>query len=89
MSESIASLPQVDLDTIEIGPEVLARVPAELARQHRVIPVMIGPTVMILAMEDPMNIRAVDDLFFHCRLSIEPIRATRAALGRALAKYYP
>lgn len=82
-------LPRVDLDALSIEADAIGRVPAEVARMRQVVPVAVMANVLVVAMNDPTDIRAVDDLFFVTQLRIEPVIATADAIKRALAKYYP
>jgi type IV pilus assembly protein PilB len=94
-AELIASLsrkyrvPAIDLGAFEIDPEVIGIVPAKLARMHRVVPVNRAGELLIVAMSDPSNIDAIDDLTVHTKLSIEIVVASEDAIAAALHRYYP
>ena len=84
------AVPRVELDTMSIEAAAIDRVPADAARRYQVVPVaVLSDSVLIVAMSDPTNLKAVDDLFFLSRLRIEPVLASAGAIKRALAKYYP
>jgi type IV pilus assembly protein PilB len=82
-------LPAVQLDAMELEAAAIAVVPAELAQRHQVMPVALADGVLILAMANPLNIAAIDDLFLVTRRRIEPVVATRAQIAAAIAKHYP
>ena len=81
-------LPAVQLGAMQIEPEAIARVPRHLVERHRVMPVAVLENVLVLAMIDPANLAAVDDVSFVTRLRIEPVVTTEVELARAIAKHY-
>lgn len=83
-----AGLEVVDLDEMDIPPEIIERVSPSIASTYRVIPVKIKNGKLVLAMADPFNVKAIDDLRFLLAENIEPAISNEAAVGRALEKYY-
>ena len=84
-------LPRVDLNAVEVPEEVLRLVPAQVLRRHGVIPVGFkpnAPNTLLLAMSDPMDLTATDDIGIITNLAIEPVISTEAAIMLALDKYY-
>ena len=82
------NVPSVDLSTYLIKPELLDLVPEALARKHHLIPIFkIGKTLTI-AMSDPSDIRALDEVRLACRLDVKPAIATEPSIQRALEQYY-
>ncbi|RMG97618.1 MAG: type IV-A pilus assembly ATPase PilB [Deltaproteobacteria bacterium] len=81
-------VPSISLDEFEIDPEVIALVPKEVARKHTAIPVQRAGSTLIVAMADPTNIYAIDDLKFLTGLNIEPVVTTDAAIEDAIVRYY-
>jgi hypothetical protein len=71
-----------------IPPEVLATVPARLAGQYRIIPISIEGRRLHLAMRDPKDLIALDEIAFLTGLAIEPYVATEFRIVRALERYY-
>jgi len=63
---------EVDLSKVSFTPELLARVPAELARRYRVLPVLSSPGELRLAVSDPSDLDAIDSLHhsLHCDLEL-------------------
>ena len=81
-------VPSISLDEFEIDPDVIALVPKDVARKHTAIPVQRAGSTLIVAMADPTNIYAIDDLKFLTGLNIEPVVATDAAIEDAIVRYY-
>jgi len=82
-------VPAADLDQwppIEAG--VIALVPAELANKHKVLPLQRSGNVLTLAMSDPTDIFAMDDVRFHTGYNIDPVVSSEMGLTRAIEKYY-
>ena len=70
-------VPSINLAEFEISPDVLQLVPPELAKRHQLIPVNRAGATLIVAMSDPSNIYAIDDLKFRTGLNIEVVVASR------------
>jgi type IV pilus assembly protein PilB len=81
-------VPSISLDEFEIDPDVIALVPRDVASKHIAIPVQKAGSTLIVAMSDPSNIYAVDDLKFLTGLHIEPVVSTDTAIEAAIARYY-
>jgi type IV pilus assembly protein PilB len=81
-------VPSITLDDFEIDPEVIGLVPREVASKHVLIPVQKAGNSLIVAMADPSNIYATDDLKFMTGLHIEPVVSTDAAIEMAIDHYY-
>ncbi len=82
------SLPSIDLGEIEIDPAVLKLVPREICEKHQVIPVRRNGPTLIVAMADPSNIYAIDELKFLTQYNIEPVVASEGGVEAALSRYY-
>ncbi len=79
----------VTIDETSMTPEVIATVPAESARMYQCVPVALyGDTVQI-AMVDPLNPAAVDELSFSVTSQIQLVVADPVAIQKALEKFYP
>src|SRR5438128_2209886 len=78
----------ITLSNIDVDAETLRLVPAHIAKKYEVLPVKrIGGT-LTLAMSDPTNVFALDDVAFMTNLQILPVVAPQAAIRRALEKNY-
>ncbi|MDX9719738.1 MAG: type IV-A pilus assembly ATPase PilB [Myxococcota bacterium] len=82
-------VPSVQLDEIgDISPEILDLVPQDVATRHMCLPINRAGQSLIVAMADPMNIFAIDDLKFLTGYNIEVVVASEAAIKRAIERYY-
>ena len=82
------SLPAINLSEIEIDPNVLKLIPKEICEKHQVIPVRRQGSTLIVAMADPSNIYAIDELKFLTQYNIDPVVASDGAIETALGRYY-
>lgn len=81
-------VPSVNLSFFEIDSSVLELVPAEVCRKYDVIPVNKAGATLTVAMADPTNIHAINDINFICGLSVEPVVAAESSIKEAIDKYY-
>ncbi|MCP4446939.1 MAG: type IV-A pilus assembly ATPase PilB [Myxococcales bacterium] len=82
------SLPSINLKDFDIEPDVLKLVPKTVAIKHMVIPVNRAGATLIVAMSDPSNIFAIDELKFLTQYNIEPVVASEGAIDEAIERYY-
>lgn len=75
-----------------IAPEVLEMVPAELASKHRCLPLTVrdepGGSVLYVAMQDPADLEAIDDVTFRAGCKVKPVLAAPTELEDALRHQY-
>ncbi len=82
-------VPAADLDQWPaIDPAVISLVPSELAHKHRVLPLQRSGNVLTLAMSDPTDIFAMDDVRFHTGYNVDPVVSSEIGLARAIERYY-
>jgi type IV pilus assembly protein PilB len=81
-------VPAINLKEIDIDPEIIKLVPKDVATKHLVLPVNRAGSSLIVAMCDPSNIYAVDDLKFLTGYSIEPVVASEPSIREAIDKYH-
>ncbi|RYG73230.1 type II secretion system protein GspE, partial [bacterium] len=81
-------VPTVNLDEYEIDADVLKLVTKEQCERHRVVAVSRTGNSLIVAMADPTNLNAIDDLKFLTGYNIEPVIASETAIVAAIEKYY-
>jgi type IV pilus assembly protein PilB len=81
-------VPSVNLDLFEVDPQAVALVPQETADRYQVLPLSRVGATLTLAMVDPTNVFAIDDIKFMTGLSVEPVVVSETALNNALRKYY-
>jgi type IV pilus assembly protein PilB len=82
------SVPSINLADFEIDGEVLKLLPKEVVARHQVIPVNHTGNTLIVAMADPSNIYAVDDLKFITGFKVDVVVASEQAIAEAIEKYY-
>lgn len=87
--ESQYGIPSVDLTMEEIQPEVLERIPASLARRHKIIPVKIQNNVLYIAIEDPFNFLALDDARLISGMEVKPMIAIGESIDTFISRLYP
>ncbi len=81
-------VPAVNLDLFDVDPNAVRLLPEETARKYMVLPLARNGSTMTLAMVDPANVFAVDDIKFMTGLNIEQVVVSEVSLERALARYY-
>lgn len=81
-------VPAINLSEFEIDPDVIQLVPRDVAEKHQLIPVNRAGASLIVAMSDPSNIFAIDDVKFLTGYNIEVVVAAEAAIQASIEKYY-
>ncbi len=81
-------VPSINLGDIDIEADVLKLIPKEVVTRHHVIPVNRSGNILIVAMAEPDNYYAIDDLKFITKFNIEVVVASEQAIQDAVAKYY-
>jgi type IV pilus assembly protein PilB len=81
-------VPTVNLEEYEIDSDILKLVQREQCERHCVIPVSRTGNALIVAMADPTNLNAIDDLKFLTGYNIEPVIASETAITTAIERYY-
>jgi type IV pilus assembly protein PilB len=81
-------VPAVNLDEYEIDQEVLKLVSREVCDKHKIIPVSRAGSSLIMAMADPTNLHAIDDIKFLTGFNVEPVVASETAISAAVERYY-
>lgn len=81
-------VPSIDLAHFDIDPSIIKVVPGEVARKYGVLPVNKTGATLTIAMSDPTNVFAMDDIKFMTGYNVEPVVASEASLRRAIDKHY-
>ena len=81
-------IPSVNLELFSIEPSVLRLIPQEVAQKHSVLPLSRVGATLTLAMVDPTNVFALDDVKFMTGLNVEPVVVAEGSVQLAIAKYY-
>ena len=78
----------VDLSHFEIDANVLKIIPEDIARKYKVIPLHRMGYTITLAMANPTNVMAIDDIKFRTGYNIEPVVAAETSIMKAIDAYY-
>jgi len=81
-------IPSVNLELFKIDQTVLRLIPQEVAQKYSVLPLSRVGASLTLAMVDPTNVFAMDDVKFMTGLNVEPVVVAEASIQQAIAKYY-
>ncbi len=81
-------VPSVNLELFDIDETVIRLIPQEVAQKYSVLPLSRVGATLTLAMVDPTNVFAMDDIKFMTGLNIEPVVVSEASVQEAIAKYY-
>jgi type IV pilus assembly protein PilB len=82
-----AGLKFLDLDAYPVDPRVAGSVPGPICRRHKLLPVSREGDSVVVAMAEPGNIVAIDDVRSYLGAAIIPAVAERGALDRAIARW--
>jgi len=80
--------PHVDLDKYAINPNVISLVPENIARRYDLIPIDKKDNYLLVAMADPLNIFAIDDLKLYANCDIQPVISSRDSIRKSIDKFY-
>jgi type IV pilus assembly protein PilB len=81
-------IPSMTLSQIDVDTDVLRLVPGAIAKKYEVLPVKRVGNTLTLAMADPTNVFALDDIAFMTNLQVLPVVASQAAIRRAIEHSY-
>ena len=81
-------VPSINLAYFEVDPGVIKLIPIDTALKYQVVPLSRVGSSLTLAMVDPTNVFAMDDIKFMTGFNIEPVVASEAAIGEAIKKHY-
>src|SRR6476619_6210776 len=81
-------VPAINLNYFEIDPAVVKLVPQETARRYQILPLSRVGASLTIAMVDPTNVFAMDDIKFMTGFNIEPVVASETAIVDAMDKAY-
>ncbi len=81
-------LPFVNLRKYPIGPEVVKYIPEKVAKKYKVVPISKVGNKLTVAMADPLNVLAIDDIQHITGMTIKPVIATPSAIDEMLEQLY-
>lgn len=81
-------VPAVSLDGIKVDESIIKIIPADVARKYTILPIAKTGAKVTIAMSDPTNVFAMDDIRFMTGYNVEPVVASENALRAAVDRYY-
>src|SRR3954469_11565681 len=81
-------VPSINLTQFEIDHGIIKLIPAETAHKYQIIPLSRSGATLTIAMTDPTNVFAMDDIKFMTGYNVEPVVASETAVVDAIARYY-
>jgi type IV pilus assembly protein PilB len=81
-------VPSINLSEFEIDPAVVKLIPEDVVQKYQIMPINRAGSTLIVAMSDPSNIFAVDDIKFLTGYNVEVVVAAEASIKAAIDRYY-
>jgi type IV pilus assembly protein PilB len=81
-------VPSINLKYYEIDQTVIKLIPQDTAQRYQVIPLSRVGSVLTIAMTDPTNVFAMDDIKFMTGFNVEPVVASESAIAEAIGRFY-
>ena len=81
-------IPSINLCEFSANPDLIKLIPADLAQKYLVFPLTLRGNTLVIAMADPSNIFAIDDIKFLTGYRIEALAAVESAIKEAINEYY-
>src|SRR5882724_9382755 len=81
-------VPAINLTKVEVDDTVVKLIPSEVAQKYLIMPVSRTGATLTIAMVDPTNVFAMDDIKFMTGYNVEPVVASEVAIKEAIDRYY-
>jgi type IV pilus assembly protein PilB len=81
-------VPAIDLGAVELDPELGKLVTRDVCERHKVVPISRAGSSLIVAMSDPTNLHALDDIKFLTGLNVEPVVASENSISQTIEKLF-
>jgi len=81
-------VPSINLKYYEVDPTVVKLIPQETAVRYQIVPLSRVGSTLTIAMTDPTNVFAMDDIKFMTGFNVEPVVASESAIAEAINKFY-
>ena len=81
-------VPAIHLEHFEIDESILKHIPSDVAQKYLLIPIERTGATLTVAMADPSNVFALDDVRFITGYQVEPVVAAEASIREAISRYY-
>ncbi len=82
-------VPSINLTQFEIDQSVIKLIPADTAHKYQIVPLSRSGATLTIAITDPTNVFAMDDIKFMTGYNVEPVVASETAVTEAIKRYYP
>jgi type IV pilus assembly protein PilB len=82
-------VPSINLTQFEIDQSVIKLIPADTAQKYQIVPLSRSGATLTIAITDPTNVFAMDDIKFMTGYNVEPVVASETAVTDAIKRYYP
>src|SRR5580692_2696053 len=81
-------VPSINLKYYEVDPLVIKLIPQDTAIRYQIVPLSRVGSTLTIAMTDPTNVFAMDDIKFMTGFNVEPVVASETAIAEAISKFY-
>src|SRR5215468_8776559 len=81
-------VPSINLTQFEIDASVIKLIPSETVQKYQIIPLNRAGATLTIAITDPTNVFAMDDIKFMTGYNVEPVVASETAVAEAIQRYY-
>src|SRR6202047_3504124 len=81
-------VPSINLKYYEVDAAVIKLLPQDTAVRHQIVPLSRVGSTLPIAMTDPTNVFAMDDIKFMTGFNVEPVVASESAIGEAISRFY-
>jgi len=81
-------VPSINLKYYEVDQNVIKLIPQDTAVRYQIVPLSRVGSTLTIAMTDPTNVFAMDDIKFMTGFNVEPVVASESAISDAIAKFY-
>src|ERR1700675_1132435 len=81
-------VPSINLKYYEVDPSVIKLIPQDTAIRYQIVPLSRVGSTLTIAMTDPTNVFAMDDIKFMTGFNVEPVVASETAIAEAISKFY-
>jgi type IV pilus assembly protein PilB len=82
-------VPSINLTQFEIDASVIKLIPPDTAQKYQIVPLSRAGATLTIAITDPTNVFAMDDIKFMTGYNVEPVVASETAVTNAIKRYYP
>src|SRR5580698_9318105 len=81
-------VPSINLKYYEVDASVIKLIPQDTAIRYQIVPLSRVGSTLTIAMTDPTNVFAMDDIKFMTGFNVEPVVASETAISEAISKFY-